>query len=158
MNGPVSAALSSFAGYPHSLTEAKNASNKFIYLSIYPRFLLQCSTRGAATSMDLQKPRATNSKRVLACVLCQQRKRKCDRKSPCSNCIKASSHASHPYHSTFLRFEKAKVVCIPSTPAPRSRRRNPNKDIIERLERCEQLLRRFERFLKMQICEKSFEA
>jgi hypothetical protein len=28
--------------------------------------------------------------RVLACVLCQHRKIKCDRSTPCSNCVKVS--------------------------------------------------------------------
>ncbi|KAF5025554.1 hypothetical protein F66182_2362 [Fusarium sp. NRRL 66182] len=69
-----------------------------------------------------QRPK--ESKRVLACVLCQQRKKKCDRKSPCSFCI------------------KAKIPCIPSTPAPKRIRRKPTKDLLARLERCEELLKR----------------
>ncbi|KAH6985333.1 hypothetical protein EDB80DRAFT_782761 [Ilyonectria destructans] len=76
----------------------------------------------AAQSLDSQRP--TESKRILACVLCQQRKKKCDRKSPCSFCI------------------KAKVVCIPSTPAPKRKRRKSTKELMERLGRCEQLLKR----------------
>ncbi|KAI1391259.1 fungal-specific transcription factor domain-containing protein [Hypoxylon trugodes] len=60
--------------------------------------------------------------RVLACVLCQNRKIKCDRKSPCSNCIKAN------------------VPCTPSTPAPARKRRRPNQDLQQRLARCEELL------------------
>lgn len=40
------------------------------------------------TSMD-SEPKKTG-KRVLSCVLCQQRKKKCDRKSPCSNCIRVN--------------------------------------------------------------------
>ncbi|KAM5350255.1 hypothetical protein ACJ41O_006760 [Fusarium nematophilum] len=79
--------------------------------------------------VDSTKP--TESKRILACVLCQQRKKKCDRKSPCSFCIKAS-----------CIFEAAKTVCIPSTPAPKRKRRKPTKELMERLERCEQLLKR----------------
>ncbi|KAM6525999.1 hypothetical protein FSOLCH5_002130 [Fusarium solani] len=71
-----------------------------------------------------QPQRPTESKRILACVLCQQRKKKCDRKSPCSFCV------------------KAKVTCIPSTPAPKRKRRKPTKELLERLERCEQLLKR----------------
>lgn len=35
--------------------------------------------------------------RILACVLCQHRKIKCDRNSPCSNCIKVR-------HSIFFSF------------------------------------------------------
>ncbi|KAI1377469.1 fungal-specific transcription factor domain-containing protein [Hypoxylon crocopeplum] len=60
--------------------------------------------------------------RVLACVLCQNRKIKCDRKTPCSNCIKAN------------------VTCTPSTPAPARKRRRPNQDLQQRLARCEELL------------------
>ncbi|KAI0398287.1 fungal-specific transcription factor domain-containing protein [Xylariaceae sp. FL0594] len=60
--------------------------------------------------------------RVLACVLCQSRKIKCDRNSPCSNCIKAN------------------VPCTPSTPAPPRKRRRPNQDLQQRLARCEELL------------------
>ncbi|KAI1102407.1 fungal-specific transcription factor domain-containing protein [Jackrogersella minutella] len=62
------------------------------------------------------------SPRVLACVLCQNRKIKCDRKTPCSNCIKAN------------------VACTPSTPAPARKRRRPNQDLQQRLARCEELL------------------
>ncbi|KAI1124500.1 fungal-specific transcription factor domain-containing protein [Nemania abortiva] len=60
--------------------------------------------------------------RILACVLCQNRKIKCDRHSPCSNCVKAN------------------VPCTPSTPAPPRKRRRPNQDLQQRLARCEELL------------------
>ncbi|KAK5993919.1 Pyriculol/pyriculariol biosynthesis cluster transcription factor 1 [Cladobotryum mycophilum] len=63
--------------------------------------------------------------RVLACVLCQHRKIKCDRNTPCSNCIKAN------------------VTCTPSTPAPARKRRRPNQDLQERLARCEELLKQY---------------
>jgi hypothetical protein len=63
--------------------------------------------------------------RVLACVLCQHRKIKCDRNTPCSNCVKAN------------------VTCTPSTPAPARKRRRPNHDLQERLARCEQLLKQY---------------
>ncbi|KPM35010.1 hypothetical protein AK830_g11570 [Neonectria ditissima] len=76
---------------------------------------------GKQTSLSLRQPKKTM--RVLACVLCQQRKKKCDRSSPCSNCI------------------KLKAVCIPSTPAPPRKRRRPNQELLERLARCEALLR-----------------
>ncbi|KAE9572576.1 hypothetical protein CGMCC3_g11257 [Colletotrichum fructicola] len=65
------------------------------------------------------------SPRVLACVLCQHRKIKCDRNTPCSNCIKAN------------------VTCTPSTPAPARKRRRPNQDLQERLARCEALLKQY---------------
>ncbi|KAF4984702.1 hypothetical protein FZEAL_142 [Fusarium zealandicum] len=77
----------------------------------------------AHPSSDQQRP--TESKRILACVLCQQRKKKCDRKFPCSFCTKASNS-----HITFV------IV------APKRKRRKPTKELLERLERCEQLLKR----------------
>ncbi|GAD91550.1 fungal specific transcription factor, putative [Paecilomyces variotii No. 5] len=61
--------------------------------------------------------------RVLACVLCQQRRVKCDRKFPCSKCVAARSQ------------------CIPATLAPR-RRRFPERVLLERIKLYEDLLRR----------------
>jgi hypothetical protein len=60
-----------------------------------------------------------------SCILCQQRKVKCDRQKPCSNCIRA--HAE----------------CIPSQPsAPRRRRRKLSElDVAARLRKYEHLLR-----------------
>ncbi|KAH6666186.1 putative C6 transcription factor [Halenospora varia] len=76
----------------------------------------------SAPSPDVQpsKPR-----RVLACVRCQQRKVKCDRRFPCANC-------------TTLR-EK----CIPATLTPRGprRRRFPERELLDRLRKYEELLR-----------------
>lgn len=63
--------------------------------------------------------------RVLACVLCQQRKVKCDRKFPCQNCVRAGAE------------------CVPTALAPRQRRRRfPERELLERLSRYEDLLRR----------------
>ena len=62
--------------------------------------------------------------RVLACVLCQQRKVKCDRKYPCANCIKSQAQ------------------CIPATQVSRRRRRRfPERELLERLRKYEDLLR-----------------
>jgi len=62
--------------------------------------------------------------RVLACVLCQQRKIKCDRKFPCANCVRACAQ------------------CVPATLAPRQRRRRfPERELLERLRHYEGLLR-----------------
>jgi hypothetical protein len=63
------------------------------------------------------------SQRVLACILCQQRKVKCDRKFPCSNCIK---------HQT---------QCVPSSQTRPRRRRFPERQLLERLRSYEELLR-----------------
>jgi len=62
---------------------------------------------------------------VLACVLCQQRKVKCDRKFPCENCIR--SHAQ----------------CVPAaTLVLRQRRRRfPERELLDRLRHYESLLR-----------------
>lgn len=61
---------------------------------------------------------------MLACVLCQQRKVKCDRKFPCANCI------------------KSRTQCVPATLATRRRRRKfPDRELLERLHKYEELLR-----------------
>lgn len=61
-----------------------------------------------------------------SCVLCQQRKVKCDRQKPCSNCI------------------KARAECVPSAPTvPRRRRRKlSEQDLAARLRRYEHLLKK----------------
>ncbi|KAH7131575.1 fungal-specific transcription factor domain-containing protein [Dactylonectria estremocensis] len=66
------------------------------------------------------------SPRVLSCVLCQQRKIKCDKGSPCSNC------------------DKVGAICTPSTPAPVRKSRRTNRDLRERLAKCEALLKQHE--------------
>lgn len=66
----------------------------------------------------------TKSQRVLACILCQQRKVKCDRRFPCSNCTKAGAQ------------------CVPAALVPRQRRRRfPEKELLERLRHYENLLK-----------------
>jgi hypothetical protein len=67
---------------------------------------------------------ATKIQRVLACVLCQQRKIRCDRVFPCANCTKAG------------------VQCLPAAATPRQRRRRfPERDLLDRLRHYEDLLR-----------------
>jgi len=60
-----------------------------------------------------------------SCVLCAQRKVKCDRQKPCSNCI------------------KARAECIPAAPSlPRRRRRKLTEiDLAARLRKYEHLLK-----------------
>jgi ribosomal protein L13E len=73
---------------------------------------------------DIQSP-ATKPQRVLACVLCQQRKVRCDRKFPCANCT------------------KAEVQCQSAALLARQRRRRfPEKELLERVREYEELLRR----------------
>ncbi|PTD11175.1 hypothetical protein HYE67_010251 [Fusarium culmorum] len=75
------------------------------------------------SSADHEQQRNTPSKRILSCILCQQRKKKCDKKTPCSNCTRLGA------------------VCTPSKPATPRKRRRPNQELLERLSRCEELLR-----------------
>ncbi|KAF3941272.1 hypothetical protein ABW19_dt0200310 [Dactylella cylindrospora] len=67
---------------------------------------------------------AAKPQRVLACILCQQRKIKCDRKFPCANCARNGAH------------------CVPAALVPRQRRRRfPERELLERLRHYESLLR-----------------
>jgi hypothetical protein len=78
-------------------------------------------------SADALSPPAPASKpqRVFSCVLCSQRKVKCDRKSPCGNCVKADAQ------------------CISATSAPRQRRlRFAERELLDRLRLHEDLLRK----------------
>jgi hypothetical protein len=72
---------------------------------------------------SLSPHRPAKPVRVLACVLCQQRKVKCNREFPCTNCI------------------KARAQCVPATQlARRRRRRLPENDLLGRLRHYEELL------------------
>ena len=77
-------------------------------------------------SLDTPSPSSQQLKpqRVLACVRCQQRKVKCQRIFPCENCI------------------KSRAQCVPSALAQRRRRRRfPERGLLERLRKYEDLLR-----------------
>jgi hypothetical protein len=63
--------------------------------------------------------------RVLACTYCQQRKIRCNRIFPCSNCIKAN------------------LTCTPSKPTPVRKRRTPNVLLQERIKKVEALLEQY---------------
>lgn len=80
------------------------------------------STQG--TPLDGPSPsQPLKPQRVLACILCQQRKIKCNRKFPCENCI------------------KSRAQCVPATQVSRQRRRRfPERELLERLRRYEDLL------------------
>lgn len=62
--------------------------------------------------------------RGTSCVLCQQRKVRCDKNKPCANCVKAG------------------VECrvIPPAPPRRRKKRLQEKDLVERLKKYESLL------------------
>lgn len=87
--------------------------------------------------------------RILACVLCQTRKIKCDRNFPCANCIKVREKPATRLEWGKFRYclltppSKANVKCTPSTPAPARKRKRPNQDLQERLARCEELLKEY---------------
>lgn len=68
--------------------------------------------------------RPPKPQRILACVLCQQRKVKCDRKFPCNHCV------------------KARVQCVPAHQIPRRKRKPAEQELIEKLRQYEELLRR----------------
>ncbi|KAI3324420.1 hypothetical protein HD806DRAFT_495026 [Xylariaceae sp. AK1471] len=77
---------------------------------------------GPCSSAPLEATEPTRKlQRVLACSLCQQRKVKCDRRSPCGNCTKLGKS------------------CIPAALAPR-RRRFPERALLDRLRKYESLL------------------
>ncbi|KAI1820370.1 fungal-specific transcription factor domain-containing protein [Xylaria intraflava] len=63
--------------------------------------------------------------KIMACAHCQYRKIRCDRLQPCSNCI------------------KAKITCQPTTPTPAHQRRRRNQELLDRLARCEELLKQY---------------
>ncbi|KAF1981794.1 putative C6 transcription factor [Aulographum hederae CBS 113979] len=66
---------------------------------------------------------STKPHKILACIQCQKRKVKCDRKLPCANCVKAGSE------------------CITASRTPyRRRRRFPERVLLERVRHYEQLL------------------
>ncbi|KAI1503407.1 hypothetical protein F5X99DRAFT_375149 [Biscogniauxia marginata] len=82
------------------------------------------NTQGTSLSGLAQSSQPGKPSRVLACILCQQRKVRCDRKFPCANCI------------------KSRAQCMPATLAPRRRRRMfPERELLARVHHYESLLR-----------------
>ncbi|KAL4959567.1 uncharacterized protein BDV14DRAFT_161224 [Aspergillus stella-maris] len=76
------------------------------------------------TNPEVQSPADTKPVRVLSCVLCQQRKIRCDRSFPCANCL------------------KAKANCVPAGLLPKKRKRRfPERELLDRLHRYETLLK-----------------
>ncbi len=74
---------------------------------------------------QLDGPASMKLTRGTSCVLCQQRKVRCDKKKPCSNCAKAG------------------VECRVVAPQPprRRKKRLQEKDLLEKLRKYEALLR-----------------
>jgi hypothetical protein len=81
--------------------------------------LVESSTMAPSTG------RVAKSSRSHACVLCQQRKVKCDRQNPCLGC------------------RKANVNCVYGVSVPPKRRRKgyQESELLARLRHCEELLR-----------------
>ncbi|RSL88575.1 hypothetical protein CEP51_001671 [Fusarium floridanum] len=79
------------------------------------------STTTPASEPSRPRPK---SQRILACILCQQRKVKCDRRFPCANCV------------------RHQVQCVPATQTRPRRRRFPERELLDRLRKYEDLLRR----------------
>lgn len=72
-------------------------------------------------SSDLSAVKLT---RGTSCVLCQQRKVRCDKNKPCANCVKA----------------KAECRVVPPQPRRRRKKRLQERDLVERLKKYEGLL------------------
>lgn len=80
-------------------------------------------SRTTAYASESPHPARSKSKRLLACILCQQRKVKCDHNFPCATCV------------------KARVQCVQAVQATRRRRRQfPEKELLVRVRQYEQLL------------------
>ncbi|KAL6915248.1 hypothetical protein FSST1_013008 [Fusarium sambucinum] len=62
--------------------------------------------------------------KALACVQCRHRKVKCNHSTPCARCIKAG------------------INCTPSAPVPTRRRSKARKGLLERVNKCKELLTR----------------
>jgi hypothetical protein len=81
-------------------------------------------TEKVSSSAPPASSQSSKLQRTLACVLCQQRKVKCDRKFPCANCL------------------KFKAQCVPAALNARQRKRRfPERELLERIRKYEHLLR-----------------
>jgi Fungal Zn(2)-Cys(6) binuclear cluster domain len=94
-------------------------------LSLHPSQLKVSQSPDMSPPTPSPPAQPPKPQRVLACVRCQHRKVKCDRRFPCSNC-----NASY-------------AQCVPATLTPRTRRKRrfPERELLERLRNYEDLLR-----------------
>ena len=85
------------------------------------------STAGYGEAEIATAPNTPEGLKAHACVLCQQRKVKCDRKDPCATCT------------------KARAKCVFRAPAPPRRRprKSPEAILLARLRHYEELLKGF---------------
>ncbi|KAE8384087.1 C6 zinc finger domain protein [Aspergillus alliaceus] len=64
-----------------------------------------------ATPISLSEQSVTvKGRRVLACVLCQQRKIKCDRTFPCANCVRAGEQCEQATRQRHRRFPERELL------------------------------------------------
>lgn len=77
-----------------------------------------------ASDLPTPQGRPVENLKVLSCVICRRRKLKCDRRDPCSRCVKSS------------------VECIYSDPVRSRHQRKPELVLITRLKHYENLLRK----------------
>lgn len=64
-----------------------------------------------ATPISPSEQTATiKSRRVLSCVLCQQRKIKCDRTFPCANCVRAGEQCKQAARQRRRRFAERDLL------------------------------------------------
>lgn len=75
-----------------------------------------------------EAPRHVPNPRKHPCLLCQQRKVRCDRNEPCSNCIKAGV---------------SKCEAAPQYPPRKRKKRFPEAELLARLRRYERHLRSY---------------
>jgi len=84
---------------------------------------LSATTEFPGPASHSPQPTDLKPRRLPACVLCQQRKVKCDHKYPCATCV------------------KARVQCVPANQVSRRRKRRfPERELLERLRKYEGLL------------------
>jgi hypothetical protein len=88
----------------------------------------ESSQTPSTSAADTPKPSAAPAPRKHPCLLCQQRKVRCDRNEPCSNCIKAGV---------------AKCEAAPQYPPRKRKKRFPEAELLARLRRYERHLRSY---------------
>lgn len=84
----------------------------------------EASPQGSSSSPQNQGN--ARGPKSFSCVLCAQRKVKCDRQDPCANCTK----------------QKAQCIYRPPAPPRRRKRRSPEQILIARLKQYEDLLQK----------------
>lgn len=100
----------------------------------------------ASTNEAYNLLQALKQPRTLSCVQCQKRKVKCDRHSPCSNCIKVRPCTSMTSVIQLLNADEtvqAEIPCTAGTSAPARKRRATKEDLLDRVTRCEALLKEY---------------